>query len=214
MTAPLRVVIIDDHPLVVDGLRLALEIAGMEVVGTAGTVAGAVSAAREHTPDVIVMDIQLPDGTGVEATQAVLAAVPDTAVLMLTMLEEADTVSAALRAGARGYMVKGSTRDEIVRAVAAVASGEAIFGASVAPQVLAGVRAAPEPVPFDDRHLTDRERDVLELVADGLSNAAIAERLGISGKTVANHVSTVLTKLQVTDRTQAALLVRRVRRPR
>lgn len=212
MKAPLRIVIVDDHPLVVDGLRLALEIAGMDVVGTAGSVAAAVAAAKEHLPDVVVMDIQLPDGSGVEATRAVLAAAPDTGVLMLTMLEEPDTVAAALRAGARGYMVKGASRDEIVRAVAAVASGEAIFGASVAPHALAGMRATPDPESFDDRHLTDRERDILQLVADGLSNGAIAERLGISVKTVANHVSTVLTKLQVTDRTQAALLVRRGRR--
>jgi DNA-binding NarL/FixJ family response regulator len=210
---PLRVVIVDDHPMVVDGLRMALELAGMNVVGTAGSVAGAVSAATEHRPDVIVMDIQLPDGTGVDATRAVLGAAPGAAVLMLTMLDEPDTVMAAVRAGARGYVVKGATRDEIVRAVTAVAGGEAIFGASVATQVLAGAAAGaiPDRPAFDDRFLTDREREILVLVADGLGNAAIADRLGISAKTVANHVSMLLTKLQVTDRTQAALLVRRGR---
>jgi DNA-binding NarL/FixJ family response regulator len=210
---PLRVVIVDDHPMVVDGLRMALELAGMHVVGTAGSVAGAVSAATEHRPDVIVMDIQLPDGTGVDATRAVLAAAPGAAVLMLTMLDEPDTVMAAVRAGARGYVVKGATRDEIVRAVTAVAGGEAIFGASVATQVLAGAAAGaiPDRPAFDDRFLTDREREILVLVADGLGNGAIADRLGISAKTVANHVSMLLTKLQVTDRTQAALLVRRGR---
>jgi DNA-binding NarL/FixJ family response regulator len=210
---PLRVVIVDDHPMVVDGLRMALELAGMNVVGTAGSVAGAVSAATEHRPDVIVMDIQLPDGTGVDATRAVLAAAPGAAVLMLTMLDEPDTVMAAVRAGARGYVVKGATRDEIVRAVTAVAGGEAIFGASVATQVLAGAAAGaiPDRPAFDDRFLTDREREILVLVADGLGNGAIADRLGISAKTVANHVSMLLTKLQVTDRTQAALLVRRGR---
>jgi DNA-binding NarL/FixJ family response regulator len=210
---PLRVVIVDDHPMVVDGLRMALELAGMDVVGTAGSVAAAVSAATQHRPDVIVMDIQLPDGTGVDATRAVLAAAPGAAVLMLTMLDEPDTVMAAVRAGARGYLVKGATRDEIVRAVTAVAGGEAIFGASVASQVLAGAAAGaiPSHQTFDDRYLTDREREILALVADGLGNAAIADRLGISAKTVANHVSMLLTKLQVTDRTQAALLVRRGR---
>ncbi|HEX3620825.1 MAG TPA: response regulator transcription factor [Acidimicrobiales bacterium] len=210
----LRIVIVDDHPMVVDGLRMALELAGMHVVGTAGSVATAVSAATEHNPDVIVMDIQLPDGTGVDATRAVLAAAPGVAVLMLTMLDEPDTVMAAVRAGARGYLVKGATRDEIVRAVTAVAGGEAIFGASVASQVLAGAGAGPMPAhpSFDDRFLTEREREILGLVADGLGNVAIADRLGISAKTVANHVSMLLTKLQVTDRTQAALLVRRGRR--
>ena len=153
---PLRVVIVDDHPMVVDGLRMALDLAGMNVVGTAGSVAGAVSAATEHRPDVIVMDIQLPDGTGVDATRAVLAAAPGAAVLMLTMLDEPDTVMAAVRAGARGYVVKGATRDEIVRAVTAVAGGEAIFGASVATQVLAGAAAGaiPDRPAFDDRFLT------------------------------------------------------------
>ena len=214
MSDPLRVVIVDDHPLVVDGLRLALELAGMDVVATAASVAEAVAAAADHAPHVMVMDIQLPDGTGVEATTAVLATAPATAVLMLTMLDEPDTVLAAVRAGARGYMVKGATRDEIVRAVTAVARGEAIFGASVASHLLAGASAAPPARPqYDDRFLTDREREILDLVADGLSNGAIAERLGISAKTVANHVSMLLTKLQVTDRTQAALLLRRGRRP-
>ncbi len=212
MKAPLRVVIVDDHPLVVDGLRLALELAGMDVVATAGSMAGAVEAARQHAPDVVVMDVQLPDGTGIEATRALLAAVPGTRVLMLTMLEEPDTLLAAVRAGARGYMVKGATRDEIVRAVSAVASGAAIFGSSVAAELLAGASAAPPSRAFDERLLTDRESQILDLLADGLSNGTIADRLGISAKTVANHVSSLLTKLQVTDRTEAALFVRRNRR--
>ena len=205
----LRVVVVDDHPLVVDGLRLALELAGMDVVASAASVAEAVAAATEHAPDVIVMDVQLPDGTGIEAVKAVLASRPNTAILMLTMLEDPDTLMAAIRAGARGYIVKGAKRDEIVRAVTAVAAGEAIFGASVAAQILAGAAPPPRPNLFDD--LTEREAQVLTCLADGISNAAIAERLGISAKTVANHVSVVLTKLQVTDRTQAALLARRAR---
>src|SRR5262245_15502249 len=131
----MRVVLVDDHPLVVDGLRLALELAGMEVVASAASVAEAVAAASEHAPDGMVMDVQLPDGTGIEAVKAVLAVAPDTAVLMLTMLDDPDTLMAAIRAGARGYVVKGAKRDEIVRAVTAVAAGEAIFGASVASQL-------------------------------------------------------------------------------
>ena len=207
---PLRVVIVDDHPLVVDGLRLALELAGMEIVATAGSVATAVEAAREHRPDVVVMDVQLPDGTGIEATAAVLGVSADSAVLVLTMLEEPDTLMAAIRAGARGYVVKGATRDEIVRAVRAVAAGEAIFGASVAGKLLAEASAVPAAKAYDGP-LTDRERQILDLLAEGLANADIARRIGVSPKTVANHVSSLLTKLQVTDRTQAALLVRRTR---
>ena len=207
-----RVVVVDDHPLVVDGLRLALELAGMEVLATAGSVVEAVEAVRQHLPDVVVMDIQLPDGSGVEATREVLRAAPTTAVLMLTMLEERDTLLAAVRAGARGYMVKGASRDEIVRAVQAVAHGEAIFGARVAPDLLAGAMAAPQPSRFPGTTLTEREGQVLDCLADGLSNAAIAERLGVSAKTVANHVSILLTKLYVTDRAQAALLARQNRR--
>ena len=206
--APVRVVLVDDHPLVLDGLRLALELGGMEVVGTAGTMTEAVDAARRLKPDVMVMDIQLPDGTGIAATRAVLDVAPTTGVLMLTMLDAPDTLHAAIQAGARGYVVKGATRDQIVRAVAAVASGEAIFGASIASHVLArAARAAPtREVP-----LTEREQVVLELVGEGLTNVAIGERLGISAKTVANHVSVLLTKLQVTDRAQAALIAARNR---
>jgi DNA-binding NarL/FixJ family response regulator len=212
MTRRLRVVIVDDHPLVVDGLRMALELDDIEVVATAGTVAEAVQAVGLHLPDVVVMDIQLPDGSGVEATAAVLKAAPGTGVLMLTMLEERDTLLAAVRAGAKGYMVKGASRDDIVRAVTAVADGEAIFGASVAAELLAGAIAAPRSRPFDDRTLTEREHQILDCLADGLGNSSIAQRLGISSKTVANHVSSLLTKLQVTDRAQAALLARQNRR--
>lgn len=212
MTRGVRVVIVDDHPLVVDGLRMALELADMDVVGTAGTAAAAVEAVRRQRPDVVVMDIQLPDGSGIDATRAVLEAAPDTAVLMLTMLEERDTLAAAMRAGARGYVVKGASRDEIVRAVTAVADGQVIFGSRVADDLLAEVIALPHARRLDERALTDREHQILAGLADGLTNGAIAARLGISAKTVANHVSTLLTKLQVTDRAQAALLAREYRR--
>ena len=212
MTSGVRVVIVDDHPLVVDGLRMALELADMDVVETAATAAAAVDAVRRRRPDVVVMDIQLPDASGIDATRAVLEAAPDTAVLMLTMLEERDTLAAAMRAGARGYVVKGASRDEIVRAVTAVADGQVIFGSRVADDLLAEVMALPHSRRFDGRALTDREHQILAGLADGLTNGAIAARLGISAKTVANHVSTLLTKLQVTDRAQAALLAREYRR--
>jgi DNA-binding NarL/FixJ family response regulator len=212
VTCGVRVVIVDDHPLVVDGLRMALELADMDVVGTAGTAAAAVETVRRQRPDVVVMDIQLPDGSGIDATRAVLEAAPDTAVLMLTMLEERDTLAAAMRAGARGYVVKGASRDEIVRAVTAVADGQVIFGSRVADDLLAEVMALPHAGGLDARALTDREHQILAGLADGLTNGAIASRLGISAKTVANHVSTLLTKLQVTDRAQAALLAREYRR--
>lgn len=212
MTRRIRVVIVDDHPLVLDGLRVALDLADIDVVATADTAAGAVEEVRRQRPDVVVMDIQLPDASGIDATRSVLAAAPDTAVLMLTMLEERDTLLAAVRAGARGYMVKGASRDEIVRAVTAVADGEVIFGSRVAGDLLAEVVAIPQARPLEVGTLTDREQQILACLADGLTNSAIAERLGISAKTVANHVSTLLTKLRVTDRVQAALLARQNRR--
>lgn len=204
---PVRVVLVDDHPLLLDGLSLALDVAGIEVSATAGSVQAAVDTVRRCQPDVVVMDVQLPDGNGVEATRRVRLAAPSTAVLMLTMLDDDETLAAALAAGARGYVVKGASGREIARAVLAVAAGDAIFGAGVAERVIASAtgqaaRAAPFP------ELTDREHEVLALIAQGLPNAAIAQQLTITAKTAANHVSSILMKLQVADRTQAALRAR------
>ncbi|MEV4676289.1 MULTISPECIES: response regulator transcription factor [Actinomadura] len=201
-----RVLLADDHPVYRDGLRLMLESTGeVEVVGTAPDGAVAVETAGRLRPDVVVMDLQMPRLGGVEATRRILAAHPDTGVLVLTMHEDDESVFAAMLAGARGYLVKGADQEEILRAVAAVAGGEVIFGPALAGRVadyfarIAVARPAGEPFP----QLTARERDVLELIALGLPNPAIAERLGLSPKTVRNNVSNVFAKLQVADRAEA-----------
>jgi DNA-binding NarL/FixJ family response regulator len=202
----LRVLIVDDHPIFRDGLRTALTGGDFHVVGEAANGPDAVQLAVSLVPDVVLMDLQMPGGSGIDATRAISTALPDVAVLVLTMSEDADAVFGAVRAGARGYLLKGADRDELHRAVRSVAEGEAIFGAAISRRLLGafadGSTAAPLPA------LTDREREVLVLVTDGYTNAAIAQRLVLSPKTVRNHVSNILTKLQVVDRTAAAEVAR------
>jgi DNA-binding NarL/FixJ family response regulator len=167
----------------------------------------AVHAAVTLHPDVLVMDIQMPELSGVAATQEITRAAPEVAVLMLTMFDDDDSVLAAMRAGARGYMLKGAQQDEIVRAIEAVAAGEAIFGPGIARRVLALASTSPAPgVPFHG--LTSRECEVLSLIAAGVRNAEIARQMSIAPKTVANHVSAIFTKLQVTGRSEAIILAR------
>jgi DNA-binding NarL/FixJ family response regulator len=202
-----RVLVVDDHPIFRDGLRTALEAASVTVVGEAGSAEEAVAQAAELEPDVVLMDLQLPDGSGIEATRAIVTRRPEVAVLVLTMTDDVDAVFAAVRAGARGYLVKGVDRAELLGAIHGVADGQAVFGAAVAGRVLgafAGGRPGPAPLP----ELTDREREVLGLLTEGYTNAAIAQRLYLSQKTVRNHVSNVLTKLQVGDRHEAARVAR------
>jgi DNA-binding NarL/FixJ family response regulator len=205
----IRVVIADDHPMFRGGLLALLErVDQIEVVGEATTGHEAVAVASELRPDVIVMDIQMPELNGIDATREIARADGDVAILMLTMFEDDDSVFAAMRAGARGYILKGADQAEIVRAIEALASGDAIFGPGVATRVMrffAGA-ASLSPKPFPD--LTDREREVLELVARGLGNSEITRRLVVSPKTVRNHVSNVLTKLCVADRSQAIVRAR------
>ncbi|WP_067472206.1 response regulator [Actinomadura hibisca] len=209
---PLRVVLADDHPVYRDGLRLMLESTGrVEVAGTAADGLDAVLLAERLRPDVVVMDLRMPRMGGVDAIRRVLAARPATGVLVLTMHDDDDSVFAAMLAGARGYLVKGADQEEILRAITAVAGGEVIFGPALAGRVTGYfTRLATARTHDDDPfpQLTAREREVLELVAAGLGNARIAERLGLSPKTVRNNVSTVLAKLQVADRTEAALRAR------
>lgn len=204
---PVRIVVVDDHPMLVDGLLLALDAPGLTVAATAATAAEALPVIDHTVPDVVVMDIHLPDASGIETTRAVKETHPGISVLILTMAEDDYTLAAAMTAGASGYLVKGAGRDEIVRAVRAVADGQIIFGAASAHAALRSLRPTPRtkaPDPFGA--LTARERDILAMIAAGHGNAAIARRLGITSKTAANHVSNILPKLGVTDRTQAALL--------
>ena len=205
----IRVLVVDDHPVFRDGLAALVEsLADMRVVALAGDGGEAVATARRGGLDVVLLDLNLPTMSGIEAA-ARIAALPDApAVLVVTMVDDSDTVVAALRAGARGYVLKGATGDEIAAAVRTVATGGAVFGAGVAVQVLAASSAAPPPGADDPAGLTAREREVLERIAQGVSNARIARDLGLSVKTVQNYVSRILDKLQVADRTQAALRAR------
>lgn len=206
-----RVLVVDDHPLYREGLLTALSAAdGVEVVGEAGDGQEAVERVAELSPDVVLMDLHMPGLTGVEATRAISAAHPAVAVLVLTMLDGDDAVFAAMRAGARGYLLKGAGRDEITAAIAAVSRGEVVFSAGIASRVLSffsgSAAAGPVAQPFAE--LTEREREILDLVARGLTNPAIARRLVLSEKTVRNHVSNVFTKLQVTGRAEAVARAR------
>lgn len=179
----------------------------VELVGEAATGAEAVRMAARVQPDVIVMDLHMPDLGGIEATRRVTDVSPHIRVLVLTMSADDDSVLAAMRAGASGYLVKGAAQAEIVRAISSVAAGEVIFGPAVARQVLARITGdARTAAPFPE--LTEREREVLELVARGESNAAISRRLAIADKTVRNHLSSIFAKLQVADRAQAIVRAR------
>jgi DNA-binding NarL/FixJ family response regulator len=199
-----RVLVVDDHPVYRDGLAALLgSLPDLDVVAVAGDGESAVEAAAEA--DVVLMDLNLPGVSGVEATARITAKPGGPAVLVVTMVDDDDTVVAALRAGARGYVLKGAAGEEIAAAVRTVAAGGAVFGPGVAAQVLRMSNEARS----DPDGLTDRERDVLELLAEGASNAQIARRLGLSLKTVQNYVSRILDKLQVADRTQAALHAQR-----
>lgn len=205
-----RVVVADDHPIVRSGLSALLStLDGFDVVGLAADGNQAIKECVLHNPDVLILDLQMPGLDGLSATRQVLRAAPTVAVLILTMHDDDHSVFAAMRAGARGYLVKGAEQDEIARAVRAVAAGEAIFGPAIARRLIDFFSAPPTPTvaaPFPE--LTARERDILDLLAAGLSNAAIADRLGLATKTVANNVSAVFAKLQVADRAQAIVRAR------
>jgi DNA-binding NarL/FixJ family response regulator len=206
----IRVLIADDHPLVRAGLQAALApLDDVEIVAEAATGSAAIREAVLHRPDVVVMDLQMPELNGIEATRELRRVVPAAAVLVLTMFDDDDWVFAAMRAGARGYVLKGAEQHEIARAIMAAAAGEAIFGPAVATRVLAYFATPPTtPTPISFPELTAREREVLDLIAAGHNNHQIAERLSLSGKTVANHISAIFAKLQVADRTQAILRAR------
>ena len=204
----IRVLVADDHPMVREGLRaLFQQLSDLELVGEAATGSEAVKAAVAERPDVVIMDLGMPDLDGLDATREIARVAPETAVLVLTMTEDDRTLSLAMRAGAKGYLLKGATKEQIIRAVTAVAAGEIIFGPAVAGAVLAKLTSRDQGAdPFPQ--LSPRERQVLDLLAGGLSNAAMAAELKLSQKTVNNLTSSIFTKLQVSGRTQAVILAR------
>jgi DNA-binding NarL/FixJ family response regulator len=206
----IRVLIADDHQLFRDGLRALLDSApDTEVVGEAATGQEAIHLAAESQPQVILMDLQMPDMDGIEATRHIVDTNPQINILMVTMFEDDQSVFAAMRAGARGYVLKGAKHAEMLRAIRAVASGEAIFSPSIAARLMSFFATSRRVIPADAfPELTDREREVLGLMARGESNAEIAQALTISIKTVRNHVSNIFGKLQVADRAQAVIRAR------
>jgi DNA-binding NarL/FixJ family response regulator len=203
---PVRTLIADDHPIFRGGLRTLLAADELvEVVGEAVNGSEAVAMAEELQPDVVVMDLQMPELNGIEATRQIVSRSPHVGVLVLTMFEDDDSVFAAMRAGARGYLLKGSEQDELLRAIRAVAAGEAIFAPAIAARLI-GYFSTNRANAFPQ--LTEREQEVLELIARGRNNQAIAEHLVLSLKTVRNHVSSIFNKLQVADRAEAIVKAR------
>ncbi|HEX3705017.1 MAG TPA: response regulator transcription factor [Mycobacteriales bacterium] len=210
MTEMIRALIVDDHPMFREGLRVLLDaVDDVQVVGESATGEEAVIAAADLQPDVVLMDLNMPGLNGVEATRRIVGESPHIGVLALTMFDEDESVFQVMRAGARGYLLKGADQDEILRAVRAVAHGGAIFGPILARRLIgyfSAVRQQSGALPF--ANLTEREREVLEMVAAGKSNGEIARGLFVSPKTVRNHVSNIFSKLQVTDRAQAIVRAR------
>lgn len=205
---PIKVVIVDDHPVVLDGLRASLESSpGFEVLGEAGSGEEALHRVDEVRPDVVLMDLEMPGIGGLEAIRHLSRRHPEVGILVLTMFDQDELVLSALRAGARGYVLKGAPRDDVVRSITAVARGDAVFGGDVAERLL-GLVASRTTLPSAFPELSDREREVLALLADGMSNGAIARRLGLSPRTVANHVSNILPKIHATDRAHAVIAAR------
>lgn len=202
-----RILVADDHAVVREGLRALIgTVEGLELVGTAATADEAIRQAQALRPDVVVMDINMPDRSGIDAARELAQLLPQTAVLMLTMFDDDDSVFAAMRAGALGYVLKGADPEDILRAVASVAAGHAVFGPGVARRATAYLSAPRSDPAFPS--LTAREREVLDLIAAGLGNATIASKLGVSPNTIANHVSNIFAKLQVASRPEAIIKAR------
>ncbi len=204
---PLRILLVDDHPLVRNGLRaLVASVADMTVVSEASNGEEAITQAAELQPDIILMDLHMPGLNGIEATRRIVQAHPHIGILVLTMLEDDASVFAAMRAGARGYLLKGADQADVLRAIGVAAHGEAIFSPPIARRLMqyfANMQPILPSSAFPD--LTEREREILGLIALGESNAEIAVELVLSPKTVSNHVSNIFSKLQVVDRAQAVL---------
>ncbi|MBI5670643.1 MAG: response regulator transcription factor [Chloroflexi bacterium] len=210
-----RLLIVDDHTLFREGLQaIFLSVSDIEVIGEAASGTGAIQQAETLKPDIILMDIQMDDMNGIEASQRILELLPETRIIMLTMMEDSESLFAAMTAGARGYVLKGADKSEVLRTIRAVASGDVLFGAAIANRVsdyfrrlnrAPGHQAQPD-APFPE--LSERERDVLDQLARGLNNHEIAALLHITVKTVSNHISNIFNKLQVADRAQAIVRAR------
>ena len=204
---PIRVLIADDHLFYREGLRVMLgAVPELQLVGEAATGDEAIKRALALEPDVVLMDLKMPGATGIEATRRILRQSPHIGVLVLTMFDD-DSVFAAMQAGARGYLLKDARLEDVVRAIDAVGRGEAIFSPTVAQRLLSYF-ATNRPAAVTFPELTEREREILALIAHGQTNEQIAEQLVVSIKTVRNHVSTIFSKLQVADRAQAVVRAR------
>jgi DNA-binding NarL/FixJ family response regulator len=207
---PLRVLIADDHPLFRKGMRALLTATpGTEVVGEATTGQEAIELAAALQPDVILMDLQMPGINGIEATRQILHTSPHIRILVVTLFEDDASIFTALRAGARGYILKDAQEEEMLRAIRAVGSGEAIFSPAIATRLM-DFFAAPRPAAPKEIFptLTEREREILQMIARGRTNNDIAKELALSSKTVGNYVSNIFSKLQVADRAQAIIRAR------
>lgn len=211
----ISIVVADDHPMFVGGLRALLETEPeLHLTGVARTGTEAVELVRRERPDVVLMDLQMPELSGVEATRRIVAEQPATGVLVLTMFDDDQSVFAAMRAGARGYLLKDADEDDLLRAIRAVADGEAIFGPGIARRLIEFFATGAGPAGGDLAarafpQLTEREREILEMIAAGLSNGEITRRLVLSPKTVRNHASNIFAKLRVASRAEAIVAARK-----
>jgi DNA-binding NarL/FixJ family response regulator len=206
----MRILIVEDHPMFREGLRKMLEtVEEFEVVGEVGSGEEALEIAVKLKPTIILMDLNLPKMSGIEATQRITSVSPDIGILVLTMYDDDSSVFAAMRAGARGYLLKEANRNEIVRAIEAVGEGEAIFSPAIARRMMFYFEAKTKQVKTEAfPQLTEREREVLDYIARGKNNLDIAKSLGLNQKTIRNHVSNILNKLQASDRAQAIIMAR------
>jgi two-component system response regulator DevR len=206
MSESVSVFLVDDHEVVRQGLRTLLEDAGLRVVGEASTVAEAVRRIAATRPQVAVLDVQLPDGTGIDVCREIRSLVPDTACLMLTSFDDDEALFAAIMAGAAGYLLKQIRGLQLVESVQRVAAGESLLDPKVTARVLERIRSGPRQDPRLAT-LTDQERRILDLIAEGLTNRQIGSRLGLAEKTIKNYVSSLLAKIGMQSRTQAALFI-------
>lgn len=205
----IRIIIVDDHTLFRNGLvSLLNSLPGLKVIAAVENGHQAIKSANDLQPDVILMDIQMEGINGIEATRQIVQTSPHIGVIVVTMFDDDDSVFSAMRAGARGYILKGADQEDVLRAIHTVAKGEAIFGPSIATRLMNFFNQPNKPVSPAFPDLTDREREVLDLIAQGLTNSDISSKLFISIKTVRNHVSNIFNKLQVSDRVQAAIRAR------